>query len=112
MDYQAIVIAIIGSGGLWTVVSTLVAAWLDHRRAKREKATSSAATLDTHGRALRGLLYGALEKKCAEYLKRGKISAAELNDLRKYYYEPYHDGLGGNGTIEKLFERVENLPVE
>lgn len=112
MDTQAIILAILGSGGLWTVISAIVAAWLDSRRAKRDKAILSRKMLETHGKALRGLLYGALEKKCAEYLKRGMISAAELNDLRKYYYEPYHDGLGGDGTIEKLFERVENLPVE
>lgn len=112
MDYQAIVIAIIGSGGLWTVVSTLVAAWLDHRRAKRDAKIASGAILEKHGRALRGLLYGELERRCSAYLKKGSISAAELNDLRKYYYEPYHDGLGGDGTIENLFHRVENLAVE
>ena len=112
LDTQTIIIAILSSGGLWAVISTLVAAWLDKRRAKQDKAILSTAMLETHGKALRGLLYGALEKKCAEYLKKGTITAAELNDLRKYYYEPYHDGLGGNGTIEKLFERVENLPVE
>ena len=112
MVTQEIVIAILASGGLWSVVSALVAAWLDRRREKRAEQQISAGGLDAHGRALRGLLYGELERKCTEYLKKGKISASELNDLRKYYYEPYHDGLGGDGTIESLFNRVESLPVE
>ena len=107
-----IIVAILASGGLWSVVSALVAAWLDRRREMRAEEQISAGVLDAHGRALRGLLYGELERKCTAHLKKGKISAAELNDLRKYYYEPYHDGLGGDGTIEALFGRVENLPVE
>lgn len=109
---QEIIIAILASGGLWSVVSALIAAFLDYRREKRTRQQISNGVLDAHGRALRGLLYGELERKCTDYLKRGKITAGELNDLRKYYYEPYHDGLGGDGTIESLFNRVESLPVE
>lgn len=107
-----IIVAILASGGLWSVVSAIIAAWLDSRREKRAEERGEGERMEAHSRALRGLLYGELEKRCTDYIKKGRISAAELNDLRKYYYEPYHDGLGGDGTIEALFGRVENLPVD
>ena len=109
---QEIVLAVLASGGLWSVVNVIVAAWLDGRREKRAEARGEGERMEAHSRALRGLLYGELEKRCTDFIKKGRISAAELNDLRKYYYEPYHDGLNGDGTIEALFGRVENLPVE
>lgn len=109
---ENLIIAILASGGLWSVVNALVAAWLDRRREKRAEERGEGERMEAHSRALRGLLYGELEKRCTDFIKKGRISAAELNDLRKYYYEPYHDGLGGDGTIEALFGRVENLPVE
>lgn len=116
MDINAIALVVLGSGGFWAVVSAIVAAWLDRRREKKDTVVKSIAEnsvmLEGHGKALRGLLYGELERRCTYYLKAGKITAAELNDLRKYYYEPYHDTLGGDGTIEGLFHRVEQLPVD
>lgn len=112
MDYQVIITTILASGGFWAVISALVAAWLDKRRAKREQNNLSVELMDAHTKALRGLLYGELERRCTYYIKKGSIKAAALKDLREYYYEPYSKGLGGNGTIKKLFERVEQLPVE
>lgn len=112
MDYQVIITTILASGGFWAVISAIVAAWLDKRRAQREKTAFDASIVDAHSKALRGLLYGELERRCSYYIKKGSISMTELKDLRTYYYEPYHDGLGGNGTIKKLFEQVEQLPFE
>lgn len=112
MDIGAIITAIVASGGFWAVINALVAAWLDRRRAKREASSISPDAFSAHGRALRGLLYAELERLCTMYLKRGWITAPELNDLRQYFYEPYHDGLGGDGTIEGLFKRVCDLPVQ
>lgn len=105
------ILAVLASGGLWSVVNVIVAAVITRRREKRLATRTDTDALDAHSRALRGLLYGELEKRCTDYLQRGEISAAELNDLRKYYYDPYHKDLGGDGTIETLFHRVETLPV-
>ena len=109
MNTQTIVLAVLASGGLWSVVNVLVAAWIDKRRIKREMAMLDASVLEAHGKALRGLLYGELERKCSYYLRKGSITAAELNDLRRYYFEPYTEGLEGDGTIQTLFKKVEGI---
>lgn len=108
---QEIIIAVLASGGLWSVVNVIITAIITRRREKRAMTRADTEALDAHSRALRGLLYGELEKRCAYYLQQGYITAAELNDLRKYYYDPYHTDLDGDGTIETLFHRVEALPV-
>lgn len=108
---QEIIIAVLASGGLWSVVNVIVTAVITKRREKRLSERTDTEALEAHSRALRGLLYGELEKRCSHYLQQGWVSAAELNDLRKYYYDPYHTDLDGDGTIETLFHRVEALPV-
>lgn len=46
---------------------------------------------------------------CKMYLRAKEITVDELENLTGLY-ESYKE-LGGNGTIKKLFEKVQNLPV-
>lgn len=46
---------------------------------------------------------------CKMYLRAREITVDELENLTGLY-ESYKE-LGGNGTIKKLFEKVQNLPV-
>lgn len=56
------------------------------------------------------MLHDTLFKNCEQYLKRGEITAAELNNLENLY-NSYH-ALGGNGTGTELFERCKNLKIK
>lgn len=46
---------------------------------------------------------------CKTYLRAKEITVDELENLTGLY-ESYKE-LGGNGTIKKLYEKVQNLPV-
>ena len=102
---------ILACGGFWAVIQLIISYMLEKKRKKDEAGTISRAEFDLHTRALCGLLYGELRKRCTYFLEQGEISVDDLKELRKYYFEPY-TGTGGDGTIEGLFERVEELPIK
>lgn len=54
-------------------------------------------------------LHSQLYDKGAIYIKRGFVTLSELDDL-EYTWTAYH-GLGGNGTGEKIYEKVRELPI-
>ena len=110
MDMTTIVVAVLASSGVWAVVNSITAYFIEKRKAKDKAETISKEDFDAVVKGLRGLLYGELEQRCADYIQRGHIKAGELNDLRKYYYEPYKS-LKGDGTIDKLVQRVEDLDI-
>lgn len=59
---------------------------------------------------LMGLAHDRLINLSTKYIHRGFISHEEYEDLRKYLYEPYV-AKGGNGTVEKMMELVDKLPI-
>ena len=60
------------------------------------------ATLSSH--------YNSLLEKCKGYIRKGEITADEL-DLLEKDYKTYSD-LGGNGHMELWMTRVRQLPVK
>lgn len=108
MDYTTtIIVAVLASSGVWAVVQSIIAYFIDKKKKKDDNGTISREDFDAVVKGLRGLMYDKLEERCSHYIKQGKISAGELNDLRKYYFEPYK-ALKGDGTIDRLMERVED----
>ena len=101
---QAIVIAVLGSTGLWACVSTIVQYLLKRYEAKHGARTAS-------DEMLRGLGHDRIIFLCSKYLDRGYITADEYEDLNNYLYKPYRE-LGGNGTAEKLMQEINKLPVK
>lgn len=97
MDTTAFIIAIIaavfGSTGFWS--------WLTNRNRKKSAET----------RLLMGIGYAKIIDRCNEYIARGYVDTDEFHELEHYLYQPYAD-MGGNGTAEKLFTDVSNLPVK
>lgn len=88
-----IVVAVIGSSGLWTFIQ------------KRSERNSSQTKL------LIGLAHDRIEHLATTYINRGWITHEEYENLYKYLYLPYHD-CGGNGTGDKLMEKVDRLPMK
>ena len=105
-----IIVAVLASSGVWAVVNSITAYFIEKRKAKDNAQNITKDEFEAIVKGLRGLLYGELEQRCSHYIQQGKISAGELNDLRKYYFEPYQS-LQGDGTIDKLMQRVEALDI-
>ena len=57
-----------------------------------------------------GLAHDRIVYLGSKYLQAGEITVQELDDFNQYLYEPYAK-LGGNGTGEKIWNRVNALPV-
>lgn len=85
--------AILASSGFWAHFT---------RRMERNDADSM---------LIMGLAYIRLIDLCTKYINRGFIAHEELRDLHKYLYDPYK-AKGGNGTIEAMMEKVDNLPIK
>lgn len=88
----AIVIAVIGSNGLWSFIQS---------RSKHKSAQD---------RMLLGLGHSEIFRSCNKYIERGGITSDELEDLLIYLYAPY-SALGGNGSGEAMVEKCKKLPI-
>lgn len=97
VSIEAVVLAIFGSTGLWSLLTYLVQ--------RRDKKVSA------EGKMLRGLAHDRICFLGEEYLKQGSISRDEFENLYDYLYLPYKE-LGGNGTAEKVIEDVKRLPIK
>lgn len=88
----AVVIAVLGSNGLWAVIQNVM------------------GIKTARDRMILGLGHAEIFRLCEKYLHRGGITKEELEDLDKYLYKPYHD-LGGNGTAAAMIEQVKKLRI-
>ena len=95
--FIAIILAIIGSGGFWSMMQLIAT-----KHSEKRSATA---------RLLLGLSHEQILQQCALYEERGYITPDEYSELEKYLYEPYRK-LGGNGAVEREMQRVKALPSE
>lgn len=84
---------IFASAGFWSFVSR----WLDKKSA--------------HTRATLGICYLGVKMSCKMLLAKGWATTDEIEDIEKYIYEPYK-ALGGNGSAERLMNKVRELPIK
>ena len=76
--------------------------WAFIQRAFEKKSSNTKATL--------GICYLGVKMSCKMILAKGWATTDEIEDLEKYLYEPYKE-LGGNGSAERLMEKVRQLPI-
>ena len=95
--FVAIILAIIGSGGFWSLVQFIAT-----RHTEKRSATAQ---------MLLGLGYDRILEKCAYYESRGYIAPDEYKELEKYLYKPYTK-LGGDGAVEREMKKIQALPSE
>lgn len=93
----AIIFASLGSTGLWTVIQTAV------QNFQRKKSNDS--------KLMMGIGYSKIIDLCEKHIANGYITTREFHELEHYLYEPYRS-MGGNGTVENLFEQVRELPIK
>ena len=88
-----VVCAVLGAGGFWS--------FLQNKHDKKDAKT----------KMILGLGHDRLLYLMTKYIERGWVSSDEYEDLIKYLYAPYRE-LGGNGTIKRLMEEVDKLPIK
>lgn len=88
----SILLAMIGSTGLWNFIST--------RREKHDAKT----------KLLVGLAHDRIGYLGMKYIERGYITRDEYENLNDYLYVPYA-AAGGNGSAKRVMEEVKRLPL-
>ena len=94
-----IYIAIIGSSALSAIISGIMSIIRDRKLCK-----------DGVREGVRQLLYDRIKFLGRKYITAGEVSAEDLEDLIDMH-KIYHTQLGGNGFLDKIMERVQNLKV-
>ena len=85
--------------GIISIVQMIIRRWWE----KSDK--GSAQT-----KALRYLMLYIMIQTAKGYIRDGEISMDDRRQLNKWH-ELYHDGLGGNGDMDKLMAEVNKLPL-
>ena len=85
-----VAVAVLGSNGLWALIQS--------------KSTAKSA----RDRMILGIGHVEITRQGEKYIRRNGITKEEYGDLEKYLYKPYRE-LGGNGTVETMFEKVKKL---
>lgn len=100
MDFiTTIIVAVIGSGVLNTILNYLISR---HEKKKCDK--------EGVNEAARLLMKDRLRFLCIHYIDQGWIYEDELEDLIAMH-KCYHDYLNGNGFLNKLMSRVNELEI-
>ena len=90
-----IIIAVFASAGFWAFVD---------RQVQKRDAKSPERQM------LLGLAHDRICYLAEKYIERGWITRDEYENLHDYLYKPYKT-LGGNGTVDRLMEEVDRLPI-
>lgn len=93
----AIVIASLGSTGLWGLLSHIIQARSNKKSAQSEM--------------LKGIGHDRICELAQKYIDRGEITRDEYENLVDYLFIPYKM-LGGNGTAEKMINDVSRLKIK
>lgn len=89
----SVLIAILGSTGLWSFIA--------NRRSKHDAKT----------RLLIGLAHDRIIYLGTKYITRGYITPDEYENINDYLYQPYAEN-GGNGSAKRVMEQVRELPIK
>lgn len=85
--------SIMASGGLWNYIQT-----------KRERK-------DSRTKMILGLGYDRIIALGLKYIERGWITQDEYENLEKYIYKPYSELRPDDGSVAKIMQEVNRLPI-
>jgi soluble cytochrome b562 len=100
------IIAIIGSGGFAALISGIFGLIKDRNIRKSCDQKSIQETRE----GVQKLLYNDIKRTGKKYLKAGKLSSEDLEDIIDTH-RIYHDKLSGNGYLDDLMDKVKKLEV-
>lgn len=75
-------------------------------RRRWEKSDKGSAQI----KALRYLMLYIMMQTAKEHIKEGEISVDDRRQIHKWH-DLYHNGLGGNGDMDRLMSEVDKLPL-
>ena len=90
-----IIVAVFASTGFWAFINRVM-------QRKDEKSPDRQMLL--------GLAHDRICYLAEKYIEIDGITRDEYENLHDYLYKPYK-ALGGNGTVDRLMEEVDNLPI-
>ena len=90
-----IIVAIFASTGFWAFITRVM-------QRKDEKSPDRQMLL--------GLAHDRICYLAEKYIQRHGVTRDEYENLNDYLVKPYK-ALGGNGTVDRLMEEVDNLPI-
>lgn len=107
----SLIVGIFGSTGFWTYIN-----------ARREKNSEVYKKIDDieikvdgyiekMQQMIMGQTYVNIVRTCEYWIQRGWVEQDDIRDLEHYMYDPYR-AWGGNGTAERLFKQVCELPKQ
>ena len=86
--------------GLIAMALAAMAKWIKSKFAKQDALTAASLAL----------LHDKIYHYCTDYLERGSVSIDDLENLGHLFRA--YKALGGNGTGEALYKRVQALPIK
>ena len=119
---KVILVAVL-SGGIGAGVLKLIGdrlAWKRERKAKKEDKAEKITVEDFEKmkadvkavkEANKFILYDRIRFLALEYIKEGEIDFDDRRIL-KDMHNSYHYGLGGNGDLDNLMKKVDDLPLK
>ena len=92
---------------------------MQHEYQKEEKAQTNVqdklkeieTKTDAQSEAIRYILYDRIRYLGQAYIAEKEVDSDDRRILRDMH-RSYHNGLGGNGDLDKLMEAVDNLPLK
>lgn len=60
---------------------------------------------------MKALLHNEIMSMGKGLVSEGKCTPEQFEEL-EYLYKPYHEDLGGNGSAERMYNQVKELPQE
>ena len=92
---------------------------MQHEYQKEEKAQTNVqdklkeieTKTDAQSEAIRYILYDLIRYLGQAYIAEKEVDFDDRRILRDMH-RSYHNGLGGNGDLDKLMEAVDNLPLK
>jgi len=88
-----VLVSILASGGFW-----------NYLQSKHEKD-------DSRTKIILGLGYERIITLGLKYIDRGWITKDEYENLEHYIYRPYHELRPDDGSVRKVMQEVDRLPI-
>ena len=93
-----IVGAFLASSGIWGFILY-----------KQQRKDAKQDDFGTIKDALKGILYSDILDTGEKYLAQEYITVKQMNNFKKYLYDPYK-ALGGDGMADEIWDQLSDLP--
>ena len=100
-----------GSAVLSSIVNQIGEGIRQKRKHKFDNEDSEDKTIKALKDGMKWVIFDHIRERGLEYIAHGEIDFDDRRILKEMH-KSYHDGLGGNGDLDKLMEAVYELPLK